>query len=108
MFNELSELFVKGGSEYMSILTLLLALLFLAAWKAPAWVRDIGNIALAFGILIHFMGIYQAFGDLIAFEGDVSIRVIYAGYRCASITVMYGFIIYIVARIIHIFQTPRI
>jgi len=108
MFNELSELFVTGGAEFMSILTLLLALLFLAAWKAPAWVRDIGSVALAIGILGHLIGIYLAFGDLITFEGDVSIKVICAGYRCSIITVMYGFVIYAVARIIHIFQTPRI
>ena len=108
MFTEISELFVNGGSLFMSILTLLFALLFLAAWKAPAWVRNIGSIALAFGILIHLMGIYQAFGDLIEFKEEVSVRVLYAGYRCSSLTVIYGLIIYIVSRIIHIFQTPRI
>ena len=108
MFIELSELFIKGGSAFMSILSLLFALMFLAAWKAPAWVRDIGSIALAIGILGHLIGIYQAFGDLIVFKGDVSITVLCAGYRCSIITVMYGFVIYAVARIIHIFQTPRI
>ena len=46
MATQLSNLFLEGGPLFMSILTLLLALLFLAAWKAPAWVRDIGNIAL--------------------------------------------------------------
>lgn len=92
----------------MSILTLLLALMFIAAWKAPAWVRHIGSIALAFGVFGHILGLYQALGELIVYEGDVPVTVLYAGYRCSIITVMYGIVIYIVSRIIHIFQTPRI
>jgi len=108
MFNELSQMFIEGGALYMSILTLLLALLFLGTWKAPAWVRSIGTIALAFGILSHVLGIYQALDDMICYEGDLSINVIYAGYRCSLITVIYGFFIFIISRIIHICQTPRI
>ena len=108
MFAQLSELFIEGGMYFMSILTLLFALLFLAAWKAPAWVRDIGIIALAFGILSHLIGIYMALDDIIRFEGDLSATVIFAGYRVSLITVLYGFIIFIVSRIIHICQTPRI
>ena len=108
MFANLSELFIAGGMEFMSVLTLLLALLFLAAWKAPAWVRDIGTIALAFGILSHLIGIYLALDDLIRCGNDLSITVIYAGYRVSLITVLYGFIIFIISRIIHICLTPRI
>ena len=107
MIAHLSELFVAGGMISMSILTLLLALLFLAAWKAPAWVCDIGIIALVMGILSHLLGIYLAFGDIVAF-GGVSQTVFLAGYRVSLITVLYGLIIFIVSRIIHICQTPRI
>ncbi len=91
----------------MSIQTLLLALLFLAAWKAPAWVRDIGWIALALGIMLHLLGLYYAFGDIVDF-GGVSQTVFLAGYRASIIIMIYGFFIYIVSRIIHICQTPRI
>ena len=108
MITEISELFIKGGSLFMSILTLLLALLILAAWKAPAWVRDIGSVALAVSLFGQFLGLYQAFGDLMVFEGEVSITVLCAGYRALTISIMYGFFIYTLSRIIHIFQTPRI
>jgi len=108
MFAELSELFIEGGMDFMSVLTLLLALLFLAAWKAPAWVRDIGIVALALGILSHLIGIYMALDDIIRYEGDLSVTVIFAGYRVSLIPVLYGFIIFIISRIINICQTPRI
>ena len=108
MIAHLSELFIEGGMFFMSILTLLLALLFLAAWKAPAWVRDIGVIALTFGFLSHLIGIFEALDDMIRCGGNLSITVIYAGYKVSLITVLYGLIIFIISRIIHICQTPRI
>ena len=108
MIAYLSELFIEGGMSFMSILTLLLALLFLAAWKAPSWVRDIGIIALALGILSHMIGIYMALDDIIRHEGDLSTNVIFAGYRVSLIPMIYGFIIFTISRIIHICQTPRI
>ena len=64
MITQLSDLFLEGSMAFMSILTLLLALLLLSAWKAPAWVCDIGNIALALGILFTGLGAYQACVDI--------------------------------------------
>ena len=39
-------LFVEGGLGYMIIISVFLILLFLAAWKAPRWVKEIGIGAL--------------------------------------------------------------
>ena len=107
MIAHLSELFIEGGMFFMSILTLLLALLFLAAWKAPAWVRDIGVIALTFGFLSIAADFTQMF-DYLQTYGDVEQSVIYGGYKVALIPVIYGLVIFIISRIIHICQTPRI
>ena len=107
MITQFSNLFLEGGMLFMSILTILLALLFLAAWKAPAWVSDIGNIALVLGILFCGLGVYQACGD-IQKAGDISTPVLCGGIKCTLISVLYGLAIYVVARIIKIFQTPRI
>ena len=93
MATQLSNLFFEGGPLFMAILTLLLALLFLAAWKAPAWVRDFGA--------------YQACDD-IQKAGDISTPVLCGGIKCMLIAPCYGLIIYVVARIIKICQTPRI
>ena len=38
------DYFVTGNPIYMSIITLLLMAILLAAWKAPAWVKETGLI----------------------------------------------------------------
>lgn len=49
----------------MGILTLLLIGLCLAAWKAPAWVTNIGRIAAAFGILYALCGMLGVLDTLL-------------------------------------------
>ena len=110
----MSDFFLMGNPLCMSALTLLLALVFLAAWKAPAWVRNIGLIALVCGLLFGFLGLYQMFDYLRGMETDsgdvspISPAVIYSGYRCALVPVIYGTIILIVSLVIHLCQKPRI
>ena len=111
MITQLSDYFISGNMIHMSVLTLLLAFVFLATWKAPAWVWKIGLLALVSGILFGILGYYQI-QDVVRksiFEnGDISPAVLAGGYKCTLIPVIYGFIIFIVSLIINIFQSPRI
>ena len=91
----------------MTIITLLLACLFFAAWKAPAWVKEIGLIALAFGFMWTLISFMQA-GAVIQELGDVSNNIIWGGVRIAFIPVVYGVIVYIISLVIRIIQKPRI
>ena len=97
----ITDFFVSGNPLCMSALTLLLALVFLAAWKAPAWVRNIGLISLACGFLFGAMGLYQMYGVLQesyrAFNeaGDIS-------------PIIYGISSFIVSQIAYLCQKPRI
>ncbi len=103
----ISDFFLSGNPLFMSALTLLLALVFLAAWKAPAWVRSIGLIALACGFLFGLLGIYQM-NDYVQQVGDVSPTIIASGYKCVTVPIAYGLIIFVVSLIIHLCQKPRI
>lgn len=120
----ITDFFVMGNPWCMSALTLLLALVFLAAWKAPAWVRNIGFIALACGFLFGILGLYQMFsymqehmqemlktieesGYVTPTDVDMS-PVIYGGYKCALVPVIYGIIILIISQITYLCQKPRI
>ena len=47
----LARLFVEGGAIGMGVITLLLAFMLFAAWKFPAWVKEIGISALVVSIL---------------------------------------------------------
>ena len=114
IMNVISDFFMMGNPLFMSALTLLLALVFLAAWKAPAWVRGIGLIALVCGLLFGALGLYQMFDYLRGVEPDsgnvspIPPAVIYSGYRCALVPVIYGIIILVISLIVHLCQKPRI
>jgi len=103
MFN----IFVEGGVPWMTFMTLILIALFLAAWKAPAWVKEIGKFAAVFGIFATFIGLMQAAVDITA-AGEIRQGIVWAGLRVAMITTVYGLIIYMISLIIRIVQKPRI
>ena len=100
------QLFISGGFG-MFILTLLLIALFFAAWKAPAWVKEIGLIALAFGFLDTIVGFISAAG-FIQSVADISSNVIWGGVKVGLLPVSYGLIVYIISLIIRIIKKPRI
>jgi flagellar motor component MotA len=100
-------LFVEGGVEFMTILTLILIALFLAAWKAPAWVKEIGMMAPVIGIISSLMGLIAA-GRVIENAGSMAQGVIWGGIRVVLIPAVYGLLIYLISLIIRIIQKPRI
>ena len=101
------QLFASGGYGFMTIISLLLIAVFFAAWKAPAWVKEIGLIALAFGFMFTLIGFMQA-AQVIQENGDVSQYIIWGGVKIALIPVVYGIIVYIISLVIRIIQKPRI
>ena len=100
-------LFTSGGLFGMTVLTILLVLMLFAAWKAPAWVKEIGQAALVWGLFWGFAGVYQMLGALTTLT-DVPTTVIYGGVRVTLVPVMYGTLIYIVSLVIILVQKPRI
>ena len=99
--------FVSGGPIGMCGITLFLIALFFAAWKAPAWVKEIGLIALAFGFMFTIIGFMQA-AQAIQELGDVAPNIIWGGVKVALIPVVYGIIVYIISLIIRIVRKPKI
>jgi len=91
----------------MSILTIELIFLLVAAWKAPAWVKEIGLIALMTGIMSQLTGLYNAF-DAIQIAGDISSSVLAGGLKVALVPIIYGGLIYILSLIIRITQKTKI
>ena len=102
------QLFVEGGPVFMTILTILLAGLFFAAWKAPRWVREIGAFALVFGLFSLLLGWRQAFDVLEQTEGSIAPRLLFAGLKVTLIPVLYGMIIYMVSLVIRVIQKPKL
>ena len=101
----MSTLFYEGGLIFMSVITLILVLVLYAAWKAPAWVKEAGLVALAFGFFACLLSVYVGF--LTMSRVDVESTIAFGGFRMALIPLMYGVIVYIISLVIRIIQKPR-
>ena len=110
--------FIAGGIGPMSLLSILLIFLLFAAWKAPNWVREIGKIALVFGLMMPLFPIYRCIETLAivaANQGngvtgifDLISPVILFGVRYTMIPAIYGMLICIISLIIRIIIKPRL
>ena len=104
----ISQLFFLGGAFPMILLTILLATVFFAAWKAPRWVDDIGSISLGFSVLFSAFNFARAAGAVIECKGEIHPSVVWGGIRCTAILLAYGLIIFIISRFVYMIQKPRI
>ena len=104
----LFQIFISGGPVGMIIITLLFIALFFAAWKAPAWVQEIGIAALVVGIFWTILGAYQVADFIQGFAEDISPNVLAGGIKCGLVPTLYGLIVYFVSLILRVVQKPRI
>ena len=88
-------MFVDGGAFSMSLLSLELIALLFAAWKAPAWVKELGLLPLATALVTQFIGIVMP----ILFFGAL---------RSMFITLSYALLIFLLSLVIRIVQKPRV
>lgn len=94
------NLFQLGGYLPMSIVTLLLIALVLAAWKAPGWVKELGLLTLALGFLWMAIGLI-IHSILMQDEDVISIpNLVWGGLKRCLIPFAYSIIVYIVSFII--------
>lgn len=103
----IARVFVEGGMGMMIIITLFLIGLFIAAWKAPKWVKEIGIGALVVSIFGTLLGLSQIC-DVIQMVGDVSPAVLCGGLKVALIPTFYGLIVFFISLVIRVVQKPRI
>ena len=102
------KLFISADLGSICTLTLLLIALFFAAWKAPAWVKEIGLASLAAGFLWSVIGFMEMGKAIAECFPDVDLYIIWGAVPCALIPVAYGIIVYIISLIIRITRKPRI
>ncbi len=103
----LSDFFVEGGCVGMSIITLLLAAVFYAAWKFPAIVKDLGLVALVVGILASLVGAVQMASALQSSGAEIPSSVLAGGIKVTVIPAIYGVIVYLIAILICIVEKLR-
>lgn len=103
----ITRFFVEGGLGGMIVITLLLIAMFIAAWKAPRWVKEIGIAALVVSIFWSLLGLAQAL-NTIQMYGDVPFSVVCGGLKVCLISTFYGLIVYFISLVIRIIQKPKI
>ena len=101
------DLFYQGGLLFMSILTILLLAVIVSFWKYPSWTKELGILALTFGILGQVLGLYSAFKG-IEEMGQVSQAMMAGGLKVSSITTIYGLIIFILSLILRLVNKPKL
>ena len=89
------DLFIAGGPGAMSLLS-------------PAWVREIGLLALVTGCFWQFAGLFQAAGVVAEVGEWPSVGLLLNGFKVSLIPVMYGMMIYALSLVIRLVQKPRI
>ena len=105
---DLFTLFISGGPVGMIIITLLFIGLFFAAWKAPAWVKEIGIAALVVGAFWTLLGFLQAADFIQGCAEDIAPNIIWGGVKVGLIPILYGLIVYFVSLVIRVIRKPRI
>lgn len=104
----LSQTFMAGGWHFMALITLVLACALFAAWKAPAWVKPLGKVAIAIGVLSFLMGV-QDMSDCCAKVGsEIPFSVYCSGFKVALIAPIYSIIVYVIITIADTVRRPRI
>lgn len=104
--NGLFRLYVEGSVGWMTLVTLALVAVLIAAWKAPNWVRELGLTGLAIGMLGTLCGLCQASRQIII-DGDISPTVLCGGIKVALITTMYGVIVCLISVVIDLLHRSR-
>ena len=104
--SSLYELYQQGGVLFMSLITLCLVGILLAAWKMPSRVKELGIAALVLGFISWAVGMYQAMGVL-QINGDISPSVLLGGAKVALIAPIWGCIVFVISLIVRIIQKPK-
>ncbi len=89
----------------LAILTILLVLILLSAWKAPRWVRPIGSIALGFCALSYIFSLFMGLYDINRAQ-EISPTVMLGGLKIWNWFIVYGLLIYFVSHVISFIRKP--
>ena len=95
------EIFLQGGVLFMSLISIGLLGVIYSYWVYDDNIITYGNLSLAVGIFGTLIGLYDAFAAIESI-GSVSQGILAVGLKVASTTTLYGLLVYIISRILHL------
>ncbi len=107
------DIYVSGGAPFMHLLSLILftnlgLIIFVLISKLQKKnfnrnlleaIRQLGGLALAWGVFSTVVGLFFAFDDLAGMKETLPLYVIMGGLKVALITILYGLIIFMISLI---------
>lgn len=102
----LFEIYCAGNPLFMSLITLCLVGVFLAAWRMPSRVKELGLLAHMLGIVSFLVGIFQA-NSVLMQTADISPVVISGGLMAAVIAPIWGCAVYCISLVVRLIQKPK-
>ena len=102
------DAFMAGGWWGMAAITLTLVCALFAAWKAPAWVKPLGKVAIAIGVLSFLMGVQDMADGCAKVGSEIPFSVYCSGFKVALIAPIYSIIVYVIITIADTVRRPRI
>ena len=105
------DIYVSGGVQYMHLITLIFLInlgliVYVLITKLQKKkinqntleaIRQLGGLALAWGVFSTVIGLFFAFGDLEQMKETLPFNVIMGGLKVALITALYGLIIFLIS-----------
>ena len=95
------EIFLQGGVLFMLLISIGLLGVIYSYWVYDDNIITYGNLSLVIGIFGTLIGLYDAFAA-IENMGSVSQGILSGGLKVASTTTLYGLLVYIISRILHL------
>ena len=95
------EIFLQGGVLFMSLISIGLLGVIYSYWVYDDNIITYGNLSIAIGIFGTLIGFYDAFAAIESM-GNVSPGILVGGLKVASTTTLYGLLVYIISRILHL------
>ena len=102
------EAFMAGGWWGMAAITLTLVCALFAAWKAPAWVQNLGKVAIAIGVISFLLGISDIAKVIQENGNEFPFSVYMGGVKVALIAPIYSIIVYVIITLVDLVRRPRI
>jgi hypothetical protein len=105
------DIYISGGVIWMHPITLMfliniviVVLELIGKIRNPAynfprisWIKQVGGLALAWGVFSTVIALFQAFGDLSKSGDTIPFYVIMGGLQVALITAIYGLIVFMLS-----------
>lgn len=95
----LQSIIIEGGIIPMAIITICLATLIIARFKAHTWVKYIGIGTLVVSIFLAMCALIGASDAILELDGGAAPSIVWSSVHTACLDIAYGLVVYLISLI---------